>query len=191
MPSLSRAIYGCSGTELTADERDFFRNARPWGFILFARNVRDRDQVRGLVQSMREIIPAAPVLVDQEGGRVARLKPPQWRARPPARRFGELYATQPEEAREAAYLNARLIAHDLIEVGIGVDCVPVLDVPGDGASDVIGDRAFSTEPAAVIDLGRAVMEGMLEGGVLPVMKHIDRKSTRLNSSHIPLSRMPS
>jgi beta-N-acetylhexosaminidase len=190
MPSLLRAIYGCSGTELTADERDFYRDARPWGFILFARNVRDRDQVRRLVGSMREIVPAAPVLVDQEGGRVARLKPPQWQARPAARRFGELYATQPEEAREAAYLNARLVAHDLIEVGITIDCVPVLDVPGDGASDVIGDRAFSTEPAAVIDLGRAVIEGMLEGGVLPVMKHMPGHGRATADTHFSLPRVP-
>lgn len=190
MPTRSRAIYGCSGTELTADERGFFRDAHPWGFILFARNIGDRDQVRRLVRSMREIVPGAPVLVDQEGGRVARLKPPQWRARPAARRFGGLFASHPEEAREAAYLNARLIAHDLIEVGITVDCVPVLDVPVGGASDVIGDRAFSSEPAAVIDLGRAVIEGMLEGGILPVMKHMPGHGRAGADTHFSLPRVP-
>lgn len=190
MSTVSRAIYGCSGTELTVDERGFFRDVHPWGFILFARNIGDRDQVRRLVRSMREIVPDAPVLVDQEGGRVARLKPPQWRARPAARRFGDLFASQPEEAREAAYLNARLIAHDLTEVGITVDCVPVLDVPVGGASEVIGDRAFSTEPTAVIDLGRAVIEGMLEGGVLPVMKHMPGHGRASADTHFLLPRVP-
>src|SRR6202000_532733 len=170
----TRAIYGCAGTELSADERAFFRETKPWGFIVFARNVAAPDQLRALVESLRETVDdgQAPVLIDQEGGRVARLKPPHWQARPPAARFGVLYDTSPEAAREAVYLNARLIAHDLAQLGINVDCLPVLDVPVPGSHDVIGDRAFATDPATVISLGKAQIEGLLDGGVLPVMKHI-------------------
>src|ERR1700735_3497931 len=115
----SRAIYGCAGTALTAAERDFFRATRPWGFILFGRNIDSPAQVKALVDELRATIgnARAPILIDQEGGRVARLKPPHWRERPPAARFGALYADNPEAAREAAYLNARLIAHDLAGLG--------------------------------------------------------------------------
>src|SRR5947207_8836874 len=115
----TRAIYGCLGPELTADERLFFREQRPWGFIVFGRNIIDRDQLRGLILSLRECVEDgnAPVLVDQEGGRVARLSPPQWRERPSAGRFGALHETSPELAREAAYLNARLMAKDLADLG--------------------------------------------------------------------------
>lgn len=170
----TRAIYGCEGPALTDPERRFFAEALPWGFILFARNVRGRDQVRSLTAELRDCVgdANAPVLIDQEGGRVSRLGPPLWKERPPAARFGALCAKSAEKAREAAYLNARLMANDLSELGISVDCAPVLDVPVQGADAVIGDRAFSSDPAVVIDLGRAVLDGMLDGGVLPVMKHI-------------------
>src|SRR5579872_588516 len=126
----SRAIYGCAGPALSDDERAFFADAKPWGFILFGRNIVDPEQVKALTASLRDTIgdEGAPVLIDQEGGRVVRLKPPHWKERPAAARFGELYATSPERAREAAYLNSRLIAHDLIALGINVDCAPVLDV---------------------------------------------------------------
>ena len=186
----SRAIYGCAGTTLSADERAFFRDAQPWGFILFARNVHDRAQVRALVDDLRQTVGgAAPVLIDQEGGRVARLKPPGWKARPPAARFGQLYAAQQEPALEAVYLNARLIAHDLTEIGINVNCAPVLDLPVEGASDVIGDRAFAHDPAAIIDLGRMQIEGFLEGGVLPVMKHVPGHGRATADSHLALPRV--
>jgi beta-N-acetylhexosaminidase len=170
----TRTIYGCAGTALSDDEQRFFADCRPWGFILFARNIVDREQVRRLTTSMRESIgdADAPVLIDQEGGRVARLKPPHWSERPAAARFGALHAISPEAAREAAYLNARLMARDLADVGVTVNCAPVLDVPVEGADSVIGDRAFSRDPAVVIDLGRAMIEGMSDGGVLAVMKHI-------------------
>ncbi|HWY15266.1 MAG TPA: beta-N-acetylhexosaminidase [Rhizomicrobium sp.] len=170
----TRAIYGFSGTELTSDERRFFADAQPWGFILFGRNIADREQVRTLVQSLRECLgdERAPVMIDQEGGRVARLNPPHWIARRPAACFGAVHRSSAESAREAAYLNARLIANDVFQLGINVDCAPVLDVPVEGADAVIGDRAFAHDPAVVIDLGRATIEGMLDGGVLPVMKHI-------------------
>ena len=181
----TRAIYGCHGTELLEDERRFFAEAQPWGFILFGRNVADREQLRRLASDLRECVndPDAPVLIDQEGGRVARLKLPQWKARPPAARFGALRATAPAIAREAVYLNARLIAHDLGECGINVDCAPVLDLPAEGADDVIGDRAFGTDPSTIIDLGRAVIEGLIEGGVLPVMKHIPGHGRATADSH--------
>jgi beta-N-acetylhexosaminidase len=187
----SRAIYGCGGLGLSARERAFFRDSRPWGFILFGRNIESPDQLRGLIHAMRETVEdaSAPVLIDQEGGRVARLKPPHWRQRPPAARFGELHDADPEAAREATYLNARLIAHDLTELGINVDCLPVLDIPVKGAHDVIGDRAFAHDPVTVIDLGRAQIEGLMEGGVLPVMKHIPGHGRAGADSHLSLPRV--
>ena len=187
----TRAIYGCSAPSLTADERAFFRDVRPWGFILFARNIQTPDQVRALVAELRDTVgdARAPVLIDQEGGRVARLKPPHWRERPPAARFGMLYALKPEAGREATYLNARLIAHDLAQLGINVDCLPVLDVPVAGAHDIIGDRAFARDPATIITLGRAQIEGLLEGGVLPVMKHIPGHGRAGADSHLALPRV--
>lgn len=187
----TRAVYGCAGQALTAEERAFFADARPWGFIVFARNIADPTQLRALVEALRETVndPAAPVLIDQEGGRVARLKPPHWKARVTAAHFGALHAKDPETAREAAYLNARLIAAELALLDINVDCVPVLDVPVEGADDVIGDRAFAREPSVVIDLGRAAIEGMLEGGVLPVMKHVPGHGRAMADSHRSLPRV--
>jgi beta-N-acetylhexosaminidase len=186
-----RAIFGCSGPVLSEAERAFFHEAQPWGFILFARNVADRGQLRALVASLRETVGdgRAPVLIDQEGGRVARLDPPQWAARPAAARFGEIYAVAREAASEAAYLNARLIAYDLAEVGINVDCLPVLDVPQADADPIIGDRAFAREPSVIIELGRAVIEGLTEGGVLPVMKHIPGHGRAGADSHLALPRV--
>jgi beta-N-acetylhexosaminidase len=187
----SRAIYGCGGSVLSPDEQAFFRDCRPWGFILFARNIENPEQVRCLVRALRETVEdnSAPVLIDQEGGRVARLKPPHWHERPAAARFGALHAVNPEAAREAVYLNARLIAHDLTEVGINVDCLPVLDVPVKGAHDVIGDRAFAHDPGTVVDLARAQIEGLMEGGVLPVMKHIPGHGRAGSDSHHELPRV--
>lgn len=187
----TRVIFGCSGLSLTEAERAFFRDVRPWGFILFARNIASPEQVRTLVREMRDTVDddVAPVLIDQEGGRVARLKPPHWHLRPPAARFGDIYALNQEAAYEAAYLNSRLIASDLTALGINVDCTPVLDVPVDGADDIIGDRAFSRDPSVIIALGRAVIEGMLEGGVLPVMKHVPGHGRAMMDSHKALPRV--
>ena len=187
----SRAIYGCAGLTLSDAERDFFRGVRPWGFILFTRNIETPEQVRNLVSALRETVAdeAAPILIDQEGGRVARLTPPLWRARPAAARFGALYLEDPERAREATYLNARLIANDLAGLGINVDCLPVLDVPAAGGHDIIGDRAFGGDPALVIDLGRAQIQGLMEGGVLPVMKHIPGHGRAGADSHLTLPRV--
>jgi len=187
----SRAIYGCSGTTLSAAEQDFFRQTRPWGFILFARNINEPAQVKVLIEQLRDTVDdgQAPILIDQEGGRVARLKPPHWSERPPASRFGALYTDNPEAAREAVYLNARLIAHDLASLGINVDCLPVLDVPVPGAHDIIGDRAFAADPATIIALGRAQIEGLIDGGVLPVMKHIPGHGRAESDSHLALPRV--
>jgi beta-N-acetylhexosaminidase len=187
----SRAIYGCSGTSLSGTEKDFFRQTAPWGFILFARNINDPAQVTNLVEELRATVgdAQAPVLIDQEGGRVARLKPPTWRARLPAARFGALHDTAPDAAREATYLNVRLIAHDLAELGINVDCLPVLDVPVPGAHDIIGDRAFAHDPTTIIELGRAQIAGLLDGGVLPVMKHIPGHGRAGADSHLALPRV--
>jgi beta-N-acetylhexosaminidase len=187
----TRAIYGCSGTALTDDERAFFSQAQPWGFILFGRNIGDREQVQRLVNDLRATVndPKAPVLIDQEGGRVARLKPPHWKERPAAARFGALHDIAAETAQEAAYLHARLIAHDLFDLGINVDCMPVLDVPVEGANDVIGDRALSHDRAVVVDLGRALIEGLIDGGVLPVMKHVPGHGRAMADSHLALPRV--
>lgn len=178
-------ILGLSGLELTEAERGFFREANPWGFILFRRNVQDREQVARLTQSLRELVGRrAPVLIDQEGGRVQRMAPPVWPAYPPGRAYGAVASAAGR--REAAWLGARLIAHDLHEVGVDVDCLPVLDVPTPGAHDVIGDRAYGDEPHTVARLGRASAEGLLAGGVLPVIKHIPGHGRAGADSHLAL-----
>jgi beta-N-acetylhexosaminidase len=184
----SAAIYGCAGPVLTSDERAFFRDADPLGFILFARNCVDPGQAARLTAALRDSVGRAdaPVLIDQEGGRVARMKPPHWRARPPARVFGALYGRDPEAGLEACRLNGRLLAADCAGIGVDVDCIPVLDVPVEGAHDIIGDRAFATDPQAVIALGRAQAEGLAAGGVLPVAKHIPGHGRALADSHVAL-----
>lgn len=179
---------GCSGATLTAEERLFFADIDPLGFILFARNCSSPDQVTDLVHSLRESVhrPEAPVLIDQEGGRVARLAPPHWRRPPPAAAFARLYAHDPDAGLEAARLNARLMAHELLTLGIDVDCTPVLDVPVTGAHDIIGDRAYGTVPEPIIALGRAVCDGLMAGGVAPVIKHIPGHGRARSDSHVEL-----
>ncbi len=180
----SAAIYGCSGHKLTAEERAFFAETKPWGFILFRRNVDSPDQVKALVEELRDSIGRAdaPVLIDQEGGRVQRLGPPHWPKYPPGSAYLKA-ANDPMAARELVRLGARLIAHDLRELGITVDCVPVLDVPVPGAHDIIGDRAYAHDPATVTQLGRAAAEGLLAGGVLPIIKHIPGHGRAFSDSH--------
>ena len=185
--SLSAAIYGCEGTSVTDAEKRFFAEVRPWGFIVFARNIDTPEQVKRLVGELRTAAGhEAPILIDQEGGRVARLRPPHWRAYPAGRRFGDLYARSKEQGLEAARLGARLIAAELYALGINVDCLPVLDVPVPGAHDVIGDRAYGLTPDPVIALGRAAAEGLLAGGVLPVIKHIPGHGRAGVDSHLSL-----
>jgi beta-N-acetylhexosaminidase len=181
----SAAIYGCAGPRLEPAERRFFRDADPLGFILFARNVETPDQVRALVDDLRDCVGrgAAFVAIDQEGGRVARLKPPHWRAAPPAARFGALYARDKTAGLEAVRLNARLLADELHALGIDIDCAPVLDLRLPGAHDIIGDRSFGAEPGVVAALSRAACEGFLQGGVLPVIKHVPGHGRARQDSH--------
>jgi beta-N-acetylhexosaminidase len=185
----SRAfITGVSGLELSADERGFIRAERPWGFILFKRNIDTPAQVASLVRELREAVgnPDAPVLIDQEGGRVARLGPPHWPVYPPGAVFGALYDIEPRLGLQAAHLSSRLIAADLIESGITVDCLPLADVPVEGSDAVIGNRAYGTEPAKVAAIARAVTDGLVEGGVLPVLKHIPGHGRAAADSHFRL-----
>ena len=180
----SAAIYGCSGHRLTEDERAFFAQTRPWGFILFRRNIDTPDQVRALTDELRASIgdPDAPILIDQEGGRVQRMGPPHWPKYPPGNAY--LKATNDlSDARERARLGARLMAHDLREVGINVDLLPVLDVPVPGAHDIVGDRAYGQDPDTVALLGRAAAEGLLAGGVLPCIKHMPGHGRAFADSH--------
>lgn len=168
------AIFGCAGQQLTDEERRFFADAQPLGFILFGRNCDTPDQIARLVADLRLSVGRqdAPVLIDQEGGRVARLRPPHWPEYPAGSAYGAIYARDREAGLEAARLGARLIAAELHRLGIDVDCLPVLDVPSPDAHDVIGDRAYGDDPAVVADIGRAAADGLLAGGVLPVIKHI-------------------
>jgi beta-N-acetylhexosaminidase len=178
-------IFGCSGPQLTEDERDFFKNANPLGLILFDYNCDSPEQIAALTESFRDAVGRddAPVLIDQEGGRVARLKEPHWRHPPPASVFAEAAKTDREIACRAARLNARLMARDLRAVGVTVDCAPVLDVPVPGADDIIGDRAMGSDVETIAMLGRAVCDGLLDEGVLPVVKHMPGHGRARADSH--------
>jgi len=184
-------IFGCAGPDLTADERAFFRDADPLGFILFARNVESPERTHRLVEDLRSAVAQAdaPVLVDQEGGRVARLRPPHWRRAPSARLLGDLYARDPERGLEAAGLNARLLAADLRSIGADVDCMPVLDLGLPETHAAIGDRAFAARPEPVAALGRAVAEGLMAEGVMAVMKHMPGHGRATVDSHHALPRV--
>lgn len=181
-------ITGVSGTELTAAEREFIRAERPWGFILFKRNVEAPAQVAALVEELRAAAGTvdAPVLIDQEGGRVQRLGPPHWPVYPPGAIFSTLYDTDSVLGLTAARLSARLIATDLADLGITVDCLPLADVPVPGADAVIGNRAYGTEPGKVAAIARAVTEGLEQGGVLPVLKHIPGHGRATADTHFKL-----
>ena len=181
-------ITGVSGPELTAAEREFIRSERPWGFILFKRNIETPAQVILLVRELREAIgnPEAPVLIDQEGGRVQRLGPPHWPVYPPGAVFGVLYDIDPALGLTAARLSARLMAADLTELGVTVDCLPLADVPVAGADAVIGNRAYGTEPGKVAAIARAVTDGLEQGGILPVLKHIPGHGRATADTHFRL-----
>jgi beta-N-acetylhexosaminidase len=181
----SRAfITGLSGPRLDADERVFLREARPWGLILFKRNIEDKRQVTALVDEvLLELGAGATVLVDQEGGRVQRLGPPHWPAYPPGAAYGRIYDRDPAAGLAAARLGARLIAADLLPLGINVDCLPLADVPVAGADAVIGDRAYGATPDKVAAIAAAVAEGLMAGGVLPVLKHIPGHGRAAADSH--------
>jgi len=179
------AIYGLEGVEMTADERAFFQDSEPAGFILFRRNCENREQLLRLTDSLRELTGRdhLPILIDQEGGRVARMRPPEWPAFPTAERFAELYALAPSSAIEAARANARAIALTLRACGINVNALPLLDVRREGASDIIGDRALGSEPMQVAALGRAVLDGMASAGVVGIVKHMPGHGLALVDSH--------
>jgi beta-N-acetylhexosaminidase len=188
----SRAfITGVSGPELTAAEREFITAERPWGFILFKRNIETPAQVILLVRELRAAIgnPDAPVLIDQEGGRVQRLGPPNWPVYPPGAAFGVLYDIDRAAGVTAARLSARLMAADLVELGVTVDCLPLADVPVAGADAVIGDRAYGTEPDKVAAIARAVTEGLEQGGILPVLKHIPGHGRATADTHFRLPKV--
>ena len=181
-------ITGISGPELSGEEREFIRSERPWGFILFKRNIETLAQVILLIRELRDAVgvPEAPVLIDQEGGRVQRFGPPHWPAYPAGAVFGALYDIDPALGLTAARLTARLIAADLIETGVTVDCLPLADVPVAGADAVIGNRAYGTEPGKVAAIARAVTEGLEQGGILPVLKHIPGHGRATADTHFRL-----
>jgi beta-N-acetylhexosaminidase len=182
------AIYGLSGERLTPEERDFFRDADPAGYVLFKRNCVDPAQLRALTDELRSIHgrDEVPILIDQEGGRVARMQPPTWPRFPRAQSFAELYDVAPVSAIEAARANAHAIALLLREAGINVNALPLLDVRQPGAHDIIGDRALGSEPMQVAALGRAVLEGLRDGGVVGIIKHIPGHGRSMSDSHVEL-----
>ena len=188
---MTPAIFGIQGQSLTASERDFFKDSQPFGFILFGRNVAHRDQLRALTDDLRSLTgrDQLPILIDQEGGRVARMQAPQWPVYPPAAIFEAIYAHDPSCGLEACALNFEALALDLAEVGITVTCAPVLDVPIVGAHDVIGDRAFSENPEYVAKLGEACLVGLRAGGVEGVIKHIPGHGRSAVDSHEDLPRV--
>jgi beta-N-acetylhexosaminidase len=180
-------FLGLSGLALTADEAALFRAANPAGYILFKRNVDSPDQVRALTQSLRDLAGRdVPILIDQEGGRVARLRPPHWPSFPTGEIFGLLYDKAPITAIEACRLNALALAALLKDLGINVDCLPLLDVRDPGGHDIIGDRAFGAEPMVVSALGKAVLDGFQAGGICGVVKHIPGHGRARADSHLEL-----
>ena len=185
---MQAAIYGLAGTELSADERGFFRDAKPAGYILFRRNIETREQLLRLTNSLRELEghDGVAILIDQEGGRVARMRPPEWPAFPAAESFDKLYQLAPSSAIEAARVNARALGLMLVECGVTVDCLPLVDVRQEGASDIIGDRALGSEPMQVSALGRAQLDGLASAGVIGVVKHIPGHGRALVDSHLSL-----
>ena len=177
-------ITGLAGPVLTAEERQFLKDAEPWGVIVFKRNVTEPKVLRRLIDDVRNALGrSAPVLIDQEGGRVQRLGPPHWPAYPPGAAYGALYDLDRAAGLRAAKLGARLIAADLAVLGIDVDCLPIADVPVPGADPIVGDRAYGTEPGKVAAIAGAIAAGLAEGGVLPVLKHIPGHGRATADSH--------
>ncbi len=182
---MQAAIYGLAGTELSSEEIDFFRDAKPAGYILFRRNIETRQQLRRLTDAIRNLEghDDVAILIDQEGGRVARMRPPEWPAFPSGEAFDQLYKLAPSSAIEAARVNARALGLMLNECGVTVDCLPLVDVRQQGASDIIGDRALGSEPMQVSALGRAQLDGLASAGVIGVVKHIPGHGRALVDSH--------
>jgi beta-N-acetylhexosaminidase len=185
MAGMKPVIFGLSGDRITPDERAFFKDADPAGYILFKRNCVDRAQVRALTDELRALSGRddVPILIDQEGGRVARMQPPEWPAFPAGAAFDALYEIAPISAMEAARANAKAIALTLAEVGINVDCLPLLDVRTEATHPAIGDRALGSDPARVASLGRHVIDGLRQGGVVGIVKHMPGQGRAVVDSH--------
>jgi beta-N-acetylhexosaminidase len=181
-------ICGLRGLEITPEERAFFEREKPWGYILFARNVDTPEQVTALCADLRSCVGRddAPILMDQEGGRVQRLRPPHWYKYPAAEALATLYEMDREKGKRATWLLSRLHAFDLLKVGVTVDCLPVIDVPSPDGHDVIGDRAYGKTAAQVSALGKPACEGLFAGGVMPVIKHIPGHGRAAADSHLDL-----
>ena len=190
-PVPAAVVFGCAGETLSEAERDLFRDADPLGFILFARNIDTPDQVRRLTADLRDAVGRdnAIVMIDQEGGRVRRLRPPHWPDYPAMRSFGDKAVADPDDAAECLALNYGLIAEDLTDLGIDVNCAPVLDLPSSDGHEIIGHRAFSDNSSIIAGLGQAVCDGLTGGGVMPVIKHIPGHGRALADSHLELPRV--
>ena len=187
---IQATIFGLSGPRLTSAEATFFRDVNPWAFILFARNIETPKQVKTLTQALKDCVGRdALIFIDQEGGRVQRLRPPHWNNYRPAKDFAALYSVNPNLARRAVYLQMRLIGDDLYKLGITANCAPVLDIPVEGADDIISDRAYGDDPKSVIPLAHAVMAGLTASGVAPVIKHIPGHGRATVDSHKALPRI--
>ena len=180
-------IFGLEGKELSSDEKEFFKDVSPIGFILFARNVDSPEQVKVLVQELKAVVGwNCPILIDQEGGRVTRLKPPHWRKSPPMKVFAQMAEKDIKKAEQACYLNSKIIGKELLTLGINVDCAPVCDLLFDEAHDIIGDRSFGSDVDIVTTLAKKSAQGFLDSGVLPVIKHIPGHGRALSDSHLEL-----
>lgn len=187
MSAISCAMYGLAGEVLTADEKAFFRDSEPWAFSLFKRNIDRPKQVRALTESIRDALGRdVPIFIDQEGGRVQRLRSPNWREVPPAGQFGALWTREPELAREAVKLNHQLMAHEMRQLGIDGDYAPCLDLTIPGAHEIIGDRSLGQVPEAVSAMGKAALEGLNDQGVMGVIKHMPGHGRASVDSHFEL-----
>lgn len=182
------AIFGCSGLSLTEDEKQFFSEHKPFGFILFNRNIDNPDQIRKLTDELAACVDHqnVPVLIDQEGGRVQRLRPPLAENYPHAWQLGDIYKQDKDMGSHAVWLMSRLHAYDLLKLGINVDCLPVLDIPTPEGHEVIGKRAYGDEPNIVSELGQLAADGLKAGGVLPVIKHIPGHGRAAADTHLEL-----
>ena len=186
--TLKAFITGVAGPRLLEEERAFFKDARPCGLIVFDRNIENKDQLKRLIADYREAVGSDSqyILIDQEGGRIQRMRAPHWKIWPAGARYGELFKKDPDAAKRGAELIYQMMSEELVDVGINVNCVPLLDIPVPGSHDIIGDRALSGDLDTIIDLGRSVARGNLNGGVLPVIKHIPGHGRATSDSHVAL-----
>lgn len=186
--SIKPVIFGLRQKKILPEEKEFLKKHNPLGIILFSRNIDSPEQVQELVMEIRKTLGRsdAPILIDQEGGKVTRLRPPHWVRPPAAAVFGRIAEENLSEAKKAAYINGQIIGHDLVSLGINVDCAPVLDVPIKGAHSVIGNRAFSTDKNIVTELGQSMADGLMSTGIVPIIKHIPGHGRGLADSHLEL-----